>query len=299
MAASFVSLLHLLSRQQSDPGGPGLKLALLPNLLKPLSVLSHPYHHCAATANTPLALYLARAHGPEVVAQLAELLVVANLTSRGVNGNTPWTKSMAVQPSEVARMAGHATTAAVLELLEKGTPLSWSPAIHHTLCSSFRDSAKRRMLALSSSPWFLALPGPARMEIIRVLFSELFLEEVWWAVSPEDWRAAARGDFGPELNTDVSELLLSSSDSDEGHTHQGAAQAAGAAAQPLHSWYFRCLSMVDRRRQNYRGKWISTLLKVMPIALWLYSGQMTKQQPTQAQKHLALAFLAGIVIGTS
>lgn len=186
------SLIELLSQQQSAPGGElGIRLSLHWDLLERLDLQKYPLFYCAATGNTALALHLYKnGHYSD------QQVFIATLTSGGVNGQATWHKALAASPADVARLAGHARLGNVLDNIEAGVPLTWSPALHHMYPSVCRDQVKKLVRALCRSWWFIRLPGPARAMISRIAICDVCRAAAWGMVQVEEWRAADQGDFG-------------------------------------------------------------------------------------------------------
>lgn len=77
------------------------RLSFHQELLSAVGFNSSPYHYCAVTGDTELAVYL-YSKGIE----MSSNITVASFSAAGTNGNTPWKKVIMITPHEAALLAG-------------------------------------------------------------------------------------------------------------------------------------------------------------------------------------------------
>lgn len=83
-------------------------------LLAPVTFREAPYRFCAVTGRSGLAALLHHRCVPFYGAVTA-----AHVTSGGINGDVVWSKNLSFSPEEIALLAGHHDTAAVLRSIAK------------------------------------------------------------------------------------------------------------------------------------------------------------------------------------
>lgn len=114
---------------------------------------------------------------------------LARFSSFGPNGDAPWHKEVEITAAEAAKLAGHSRAAEVLQLIEAGVPLFWSRPLHARTPDDFRASIRDTICALARTPWFLGLPGSARVRVVETLCESTLRERVWHMVTPDEWAA--------------------------------------------------------------------------------------------------------------
>lgn len=75
--------------------------------------------------------------------------------------------------------AGHSATAQALHNIAQGVPLRWSRHNHDQWPPGFRQEAARLVSSLAAAPWFVALPGCARCQVVDRAVQELARSTVW------------------------------------------------------------------------------------------------------------------------
>lgn len=194
------SLLDLLMKQQTR-GEHGVRLSFHQELLSSVAFNSSPYHYCAVTGDTELAIFLYN-RGIEMTSNIT----VASFSAAGTNGNTPWKKVIVITPHEAALLAGNHRAARALKLIEKSVPLYWSPKQHKLLPQEFKNKARAWMESVVTSKWFLQLPGPARVLIVERVMNHFFHSIVWSCVAKRTWYQSWETTLGTVLYAAASEL---------------------------------------------------------------------------------------------
>ena len=109
------------------------RLGLFSSIAERIQLLQYPYHFCALTADSSLALYL-YAHGVPCNDELS----IASFSASGAGGTTSWTKHLSLSPSDLAAMGGYGDLHRVLQNVEKGVPLEWSSSQHRKFNEEFK-----------------------------------------------------------------------------------------------------------------------------------------------------------------
>lgn len=176
------SVLELCMAQQSHHQS-GIRLSFNPEIADAITLEKWPYHYCAVTGNVNLAAFLYVQKVP-----FNHGIMIANFAADGKDGNTPWKKPITLSPLDVADMAGHRHAALILAMIGTEVPLHWSREKHAAFPKRFRNQAKIMMDVLVSNPFFVGLPGSARVQLVNTLMTSLAQEAVWSGLSPEVWQ---------------------------------------------------------------------------------------------------------------
>lgn len=91
------------------------RLSFHQELLSAVAFNSSPYHYCAVTGDTELAVYL-YSKGIEMS---SNNITVASFSAAGTGGNTPWKKVISITAHEAALLAG-----VLQDILEQQSTLS-------------------------------------------------------------------------------------------------------------------------------------------------------------------------------
>eukprot|EP00884_Botryococcus_braunii_P017061 jgi/Botrbrau1/4038/Bobra.0016s0041.2 len=151
-------------------------------MLDKFTMEDDPYLWCALHGATHCALMLREGGlkpGPP--------LPVACFQAGGISGQIQWRKHIAVSLREAAMLAGFPTTAKVLRKIESGVPLHWEPSNHKAWPSLFKEKVRKIVEACAATPWFARLPGPVRVQVIRMLVKEIARKVIWREVHPAVW----------------------------------------------------------------------------------------------------------------
>mmetsp|Transcript_6773 Transcript_6773/g.16869 ORF Transcript_6773/g.16869 Transcript_6773/m.16869 type:complete len:312 (-) Transcript_6773:408-1343(-) len=291
MAETSSSLLGLLLEQQAN-GVAGLRLSLHSTFADPLKMVQHPYHYCGMQNRLDLALWLYQS------GLAVDVLPVATVSADGVEGATRWNKTVSVTPQEAALIAGHAGAATALGHMEAGVPLAWSPQSHHRFPAPFRAEARQVVGALCSSPWFSALPGPARSSLVEGAVRDLARTRVWGMVQAGWWaQGEAQGVARPALEPSEVKALttllpgLVSVPPAAGDTGPAAAAAPGGGTHGV----YQIQIGQPRPRRGPPVPWIGALVHrvVLPLAV---SALALRCRPSPG---LLLAYAAGAASSVS
>lgn len=174
---STVLDLILLQRIHEESG---VRLAFHNDIQSKIKMETTPYFACALQGLTNLAAVLHERGIP-----CDPDMAVASFSARGRSNHTPWQKQITVSPSEVALLAGYSATSKVLQRVQEGTPVLWTPQTHSSCPPQFRRKVRVVMAALCSSPFFMALPGPARVSIVHHTVGSMSRSQLWGPVTSE------------------------------------------------------------------------------------------------------------------
>ncbi|KAK9823100.1 hypothetical protein WJX72_000264 [[Myrmecia] bisecta] len=175
------SLLELISTQQTGHG-PGIRLEFREDLLASVTLDRWPYHYCAVHGLTDLAVHL-YATG----VQERPPICIAAFRSQGLQGKTPWQKTLSFSPSEVACLAGHEETAEILRLIQQGVPIHWTRGSHHAFPSAYKAQVRLLVEGCISCPAFYTLPRPAQQAVLEDVATSLARTTVWRHVDKSLW----------------------------------------------------------------------------------------------------------------
>lgn len=178
-ACTPTSILDLILAQKSN-GVDGVRLSVHNEIATNLTMEDAPFFTCALQGLSHLAAVLYHRGIPR-----DQNLSVVSFSARGSRDRTPWQKTITVSPSEAALLAGFAETSQVLQQIESGVPIHWTPQNHAACPLDFRQKVRAVMEALCTSQLFVALPGPARMEIVQQTISSMSQIHLWPSVSSE------------------------------------------------------------------------------------------------------------------